>query len=82
MSQVEPFSIGKFPLFVLFLISVMSIYAQSDTGRLQGTALDPIGAVVPGASITITNQATGRSSNATIDTTNGTFTVPGLPVGR
>lgn len=56
MSQVEPFSIGKFPLFVLFLISVMSIYAQSDTGRLQGTVLDPTGAVVPGASITIINQ--------------------------
>jgi hypothetical protein len=41
--------------------------AQStiSTGSIQGTVTDPNGAVVPGASITITNKATGQSSKLT-----------------
>jgi hypothetical protein len=41
--------------------------AQStvSTGSIQGTVTDPNGAVVPGASVTITNQATGQTSKLT-----------------
>src|SRR5438270_6744391 len=41
--------------------------AQStiSTGSIQGTVTDPNGAVVPGATVTITNKATGQSSKIT-----------------
>src|SRR5580765_1162582 len=44
--------------------TVMPAGAQSTvaTGRIQGTVTDQNGAVVPNASITITNKATGQSS--------------------
>src|SRR6478609_354470 len=44
--------------------SLMPAGAQSTvaTGSIQGTVTDPNGAVVPNASIAITNKATGQSS--------------------
>jgi hypothetical protein len=41
--------------------------AQSPTGTIRGTVLDPTGATVPGATITLTNQATNSSQTATTD---------------
>ena len=42
------------------------------TGSIQGTVTDPNGAVVPGAAITITNQATGQASKLT-SSSSGTY---------
>ncbi len=36
-----------------------SAFAQSDTGRIVGTVTDPTGAVIPGATITVTNTENG-----------------------
>src|SRR5262249_10451215 len=41
--------------------------AQSDRGRLIGTIYDPSGAVVPNASVSITNQATHAARQAAAD---------------
>lgn len=38
---------------------------QSPDGRLSGVARDTTGAAVPGATVTVTNQATGATQTAT-----------------
>jgi hypothetical protein len=52
-----------------------------DTGTITGTVSDPTGAVIPHASVTITNSATGIVTTATAGDT-GLFTVPALPFGN
>src|SRR5690348_207878 len=55
-------------------------YAQTFRGAVNGTVADQSGAVVPGASVKITNVATGISQ-ATTTTTNGEFAFQELPLG-
>ena len=45
----------------LVMFSTVFALAQRDLGTITGTVTDPTGAVVPGASITITEDATGQS---------------------
>src|SRR5581483_3532793 len=57
-----------------------ALYAQTDTARLTGTVADPNGAVVAGATVTVTNLGTGK----TVETQTGpegSYTIPGLPPG-
>jgi outer membrane receptor protein involved in Fe transport len=54
--------------------------AQRDLGTITGTVTDSTGAVVPGASITITNDATGESSKLQTTAT-GDYTRPALLPG-
>jgi hypothetical protein len=60
-----------FWLFSLFLIATMLLpgaYAfQSNSGTVSGTITDPTGAVVPGASVQITNHVSGYTRKATTD---------------
>ena len=51
-----------------------------DTGTITGTVSDPSGAVIPHASVTITNTGTGIVTNAKTGDT-GLYTVPALPFG-
>src|SRR5216684_3810758 len=55
--------------------------AQDATGRVIGVVIDPAGAVVPGARITVTNPATGVSRETT-SAGDGTYQVLLLPIGR
>lgn len=55
--------------------------AQTDTGRLFGTITDSTGAVVPGATVSVTEVATGRVVTATTDAA-GTYSVNALPVAK
>jgi hypothetical protein len=57
-----------------------SAFAQSDSGRVAGTVTDSTGAVIPGATLTITNLETNA---ARIDKANaaGQFNIPALPPG-
>ena len=50
------------------------------TGSIFGRATDPSGALVAGAGITATNQATGQSRSATTDG-QGEYALPLLSVG-
>jgi outer membrane receptor protein involved in Fe transport len=61
---------------VLFASAVM---AQS-TGAIQGTVLDPSGAAIPNASITVQNQGTGEARSTTTDSA-GLYAVAALPAG-
>jgi Carboxypeptidase regulatory-like domain len=50
---------------LLSTLSVTLAFGQIATTSLRGTIKDPSGALVPGATITITDDATGKSSTAT-----------------
>ena len=68
----------------LFLLSfgVMPgvLRAQGPVGTLNGTVQDQTGAVVPGATVTATNIATGVATKTTT-TSAGAYTLPYLPYG-
>src|SRR5690349_24508300 len=67
---------------VLLVVSMGTtvVEAQLTRGTISGTVTDPSGAVLPGARVTITNQATGlvRSATASDD---GLYRVPALEPG-
>jgi carboxypeptidase family protein len=66
-------------LLVVLGLACPSAWAQFSSA-LEGTVTDPSGGVVPGASVTITNEATGVSQ--TIQTTSaGYYRAPALPGG-
>jgi len=74
-----PLQIGL-ALVCLFIFAV-PIVAQSNKGTIVGTVLDPNGAVVPGAKITVTNAATGDAREAK-SSDDGTYTVTNLEPGK
>jgi Carboxypeptidase regulatory-like domain/TonB dependent receptor-like, beta-barrel len=55
--------------------------AQTTLGRLSGTVLDSSGSVIPGATITLTNEATNQVQTM-VSGDNGAYTFPQLPVGN
>src|SRR5260370_5762782 len=65
----------------LFLLATMpALWAQGSQGTLNGTILDPAGAVVPGASVVLVNAANGEEHKTT-STTAGAYTLPYVPSG-
>ncbi|MBK9316379.1 MAG: carboxypeptidase regulatory-like domain-containing protein [Acidobacteria bacterium] len=64
---------------ISLLILTISVFAQTNTGRLVGTVNGPDG-VVPGATVVIKDDLTGRERSFT-SSGDGTFTVPQLEVG-
>ena len=66
------------PIVLFFLPQA---YCQlAGTGNIQGTVSDPSGAMIPGAQVTTTNQATGIKRQ-TVSSGGGVFSFPNLPVG-
>lgn len=67
-------------LVALFTCAILagSISAQSGTSRINGTVTDQTGAAVPGATVMITNPATGFSRTVTTDSS-GSYSFPGIP---
>lgn len=63
----------------LFFFAI-AVLAQS-TGGIQGTVTDATGAVLPNASLTVTNQATGEAHPAKSDSA-GLYAVSGLAPGN
>src|SRR5438270_5278820 len=53
---------------------------QGPVGTINGTVTDPGGAVVPGATVVATNNATGQEGKTT-STSAGDYTLPYLPAG-
>src|SRR5579859_2280 len=66
---------------VLSIATCLSSVAQTVTGAVRGTITDPSGAIVPGAKVTATNQATGIQ---TTDITNSTgeYSIRFLQIGQ
>jgi Carboxypeptidase regulatory-like domain len=61
-------------VLAMFVIGV-SGHAQTTTGSIYGTILDPSNAILPGAVITVTNVATGEVNAATSDSS-GNYSFP------
>ncbi len=73
---------ARLPLLLLGSCLFLSSYlgAQNITATLRGTVMDPSGASVPGATVTVTNQATGLTRTVTTGG-NGQYVFPVLPLG-
>lgn len=69
-------------LFLLASIPLASVaWGQNSVGTIVGAVQDPSGAAIPGATVTVTNNATGVVRQTTADRT-GQFVFPGLIPGR
>jgi hypothetical protein len=64
----------------LSLFACLSIFGQRDLGTITGTVTDPQGAAIPGAKITITEDATGLVYNVEASAA-GDFVRPALKPG-
>src|SRR5262245_40357622 len=70
-----------FALGSLLLVSPAAASAQVTTADLVGTIKDSSGGVVPGVTVTLTNEATGVSRSVTSSEA-GTYTFTSLQPGR
>ena len=77
MKQMRSFRIFE----PILLIAAALVCQAQDRGTILGRVTDVSSAVIPGATITVTNQDTGVKS---VTSTNeaGNYTVSGLPFGR
>ncbi len=67
-------------LYYVCLLSAVVLLAQTSTSEITGTVRDTSGAVIPGASVSATNEATGINYRQTT-TGAGLFAFPSVPSG-
>jgi len=72
---------GIFVLFLALVALPSRIFTQTITGSVNGTVTDPAGAVVAGATITVTNVETNVSTSAQTNSA-GVYNLRFLQVGR
>ena len=65
-------------MFTVFAWCPTSLQAQSDVGSITGFVHDPTGAVVPNASVTVKDEATGTERKVTTNN-DGVYTVTNIP---
>src|SRR4029077_2102194 len=78
LSRAKSFCKAAILTIPLFLCS--NLLSQVDTGTILGTIRDSSNSVVPGATITLTNENMGVSIKATTNA-DGNYQFPGLRVG-
>jgi len=78
--QVRNASAGRLILMMVLVLACGRGWAQT-TGSLLGLITDQNGAVVPSATVRVTDTDTGFTKN-TVSTAEGTYLVPLLPVGH
>jgi outer membrane receptor protein involved in Fe transport len=71
----------RFVSLLVVLSLLLKSYAQSTGGRVVGQVLDPTGAVVPGAAITLMNANAGTSQTSTSSRA-GEYAFNQVPVGQ
>jgi outer membrane receptor protein involved in Fe transport len=64
-------------VLVLALLVAMPLWSQTNKGSISGTIFDPSGAVLPGATVTITNIGTGHKIVVTT-TDKGAYQAPNI----
>ncbi len=69
-------------LFIIVLAVLMAckLIGQADSGTVVGTVTDPAGSVIPSATVTITNAATGLARTATTNAS-GQYRADAFPTG-
>src|ERR1700719_90704 len=68
-------------LFCLLVGSAIGVHGQAPTGSVSGTVTDQSAAVIPSATITITDKATSAARVVTANA-EGLFSAPALPAGE
>jgi Carboxypeptidase regulatory-like domain len=69
-----------FPLFLFLLLIAPTTFAQTHRASIRGTVSDPNNAVVPAATVTLTNKATNEIRTATSDAA-GEYAISSLAPG-
>src|ERR1700731_4646384 len=72
-------AVSVFVFILCLFASVSGLLAQSNSGIVSGTVTDPIGAVIPGAAVSILNPVSGYSSSVLTDSA-GHFQFTNLPL--
>src|SRR5579864_4224648 len=75
------FVVSLLVLAFVFVALSLVVYGQAPTGTISGTVKDESGAVVPSATVTITNKATDFNRSITTNT-EGLFSAPALLPGE
>src|SRR5512142_2787339 len=68
------------PVLALLLALPGTMYAQRISGELSGSVVDESGGVIPGADVTVTNDASG-TVRRTVTNADGFFAFAALPSG-
>jgi hypothetical protein len=68
-------------LLIAVIACALSLSAQQTLGSINGTVLDPSGAAIPDATVTVTNTATNLVRTTTTQST-GFFQIFNLPIGK
>jgi hypothetical protein len=66
--------------FIAILLFTLPTHAQQTLGSINGTVLDPSGAAIPGATITVTNSQIGLTQTVQSQG-NGFYQIFNLPIG-
>lgn len=80
MSRIQRTGAALAALLLITLFLPASLLAQLDTGRITGTVFDPSGAIVPGATVTLTNMGTDVAQSMK-STSTGTYSFSGVRPG-
>src|SRR5690349_18761966 len=67
-------------IFLIVPLLLAPVYGQKITGTISGSVTDPTGAMVPDATVTITNAETGLVRTTTTNSA-GDYSAPDLPPG-
>src|SRR5579863_839549 len=68
------------PCLLLLAAAAGSVFAQAPTGQVGGTVFDETGAIIPGATISLTSRDTA-AVRTIASSTEGTYTFPSLISG-
>ena len=79
-ARVSPFVALCLTFAVVLAVVPRAVSAQAVTGTIIGTVTDSTGAVVAGASVTLTHTGTGLVRHVVTDT-HGEYAAPSLPTG-
>ena len=72
---------GVLAIVLCLIVGLAPLCAQSTTGAIVGTVTDPSGAIIAGATVTITNMGTNIAVKTTTDAS-GEYVVTPLEVGK
>ena len=81
MSAIMAIRRSVFAVCLVFILC-LSGFAQNITGSITGVVKDPSGAVVSGATVTITNTDTGLVARTVSTDASGVYSAPLLPIGH
>jgi outer membrane receptor protein involved in Fe transport len=79
-TMMKPWILASLAIALLLASAELRAQSQSAGGAIEGTVTDESGAVLPGATVTVRNQATGIIRETTTDGS-GVYRAPLLPVG-